>query len=316
MPEHQPMLSSRENEQTVSTSDRQPPFGNKRRHRLLWPVIRIVAIGYMTYLVGLYFYQDGMLFPTDVAGEPAGDPFYADVEVYQRPLENGGSAVAWYFPANTTNNQAPLAVFFHGNAELIDHMKYYVDIYRSMGFAVLLPEYRGYGRSDGEPSQAAIVEDVVYFHDEIVKKKNIAPQQKVYHGVSLGGGVAAQLAERRPPAALILQSTFASIGEMAWRYGAPPCLARHPFYTNRILDDFGSPVLIFHGREDQIIPVGHGRRLHEAAPNSRYVEYNCGHNNFPGKGNGIKYQQTIREFLADSNMISPSTTMPNEKKRD
>jgi len=177
-----------------------------------------------------------------------------------------------------------------------------------MGFAVLLPEYRGYGRSDGEPSQAAIVEDAVYFFDQVVENKNIDKRRIVYHGVSLGGGVAGQLARHRPPTAMILQSTFANIAEMAWQYAAPPFLARHPFYTDRVLADLDRPVLIFHGSEDRIIPVENGRRLDRVARNSRYVEYQCGHNNFPGRGNGIKYEEAIKGFLIDNRILAAPTT--------
>jgi len=70
----------------------------KLRRRLFWPVIRIAVIAYATWIIGLYYYQDGMIFPVDAAGEPCAKPFDENVEILRRPLEEGGKAEAWYFP--------------------------------------------------------------------------------------------------------------------------------------------------------------------------------------------------------------------------
>jgi hypothetical protein len=119
----------------------------------------------------------------------------------------------------------------------------------------------------------------------------------------LGGGVAAQLAARRKPAALILQATFTSVASMAHQYGVPQSLARHPFRTDRVLPTLDVPILILHGTHDKIIPVRHGRTLAELVPDAKYIEYDCDHLNFPGPGNGRTHWQNIRSFLEEANVL-------------
>ena len=86
---------------------------------------------------------------------------------------------------------------------------------------VLLPEYRGYGRSAGSPSQRAITEDLIAFYDLLARRPEVDAQRVVFHGRSLGGGAVCDLARHRKPAAVILMSTFTSMKRMAPRYLVP-----------------------------------------------------------------------------------------------
>jgi hypothetical protein len=176
-----------------------------------------------------------------------------------------------------------------------------------------MPEYRGYGRSAGSPSQAAIREDNVHFYDQIAKRADIDPDRIVFHGRSLGGGIAADLAAHRAPNALILQSTFASLVAMTHRYLAPGFLLKHPFRTDRLVAKTKAPILIFHGAHDGIIPVRNGRRLAQLAqlaPNAPYLEFDCGHNDLPPDQDAARYWQEIQSFLTHAAIIHPETPAP------
>jgi fermentation-respiration switch protein FrsA (DUF1100 family) len=94
---------------------------------------------------------------------------------------------------------------------------------------------------------------------------------------------------------------------MAHKYGAPSFLAKHPFRTDRVLEKLDVPVLIFHGTRDSIIPVSHGRNLSEIALSRTYVEYDCGHNDFPGRDNEDAYWSEIADFLKRTRIIEDST---------
>ncbi|UCD27940.1 MAG: alpha/beta hydrolase, partial [Planctomycetota bacterium] len=120
---------------------------------------------------------------------------------------------------------------------------------------------------------------------------------------SLGGGVAAQLAARRRPVAMILESSFSSVAVMAHKYGCPMFLARHPFRTDKVITKLDIPILIFHGKRDSIIPAWHGRKLRDLAPKDTYIEYNCGHNDFPGRFNEDEYWGEIEKFLISNGVI-------------
>jgi len=181
-------------------------------------------------------------------------------------------------PAPGAPLPAPCAIIFHGNGELIDHIQDYADWYRRRGYAVLIPEYRGYGRSGGAPSQAAIDEDMLSFHARLLAREDVDSARMVFHGRSLGSAVAVQLAGRNRPAALVLESPFLSINAMAARYFVPGFLVRHPFRTDKLLPTLGVPVLILHSTDDEIVPYSHGARLHEITPGSTLVDLSGSHN--------------------------------------
>jgi len=269
---------------------------------------RILIYSMVLYAVWcgtLYFYQDKLLFPNDLAPDPLPLLYSAGTIELTRDIGEGQQVVAWFIPGPgvTTESPGPLAVFFHGNAEIIDHQHTAIERYLRLGSSVLLPEFRGYGRSGGRPSEAGIVEDAVYFYDKVLERPDVDGHRVVIHGRSLGGGPAAQLAEQRPPTVLILESTFLSAAAMAGEYYAPQFLVKNTFYTDRVLAKLRIPVLIFHGTTDNIIPAEHGRKLHEIAADSEYVEYDCQHNDFPGD-NYDDYSARIKQFLIANKVIT------------
>jgi fermentation-respiration switch protein FrsA (DUF1100 family) len=259
---------------------------------------------YVAWCTMLFFYQGRLIFPAGMAPPPL--PTAPDSAVVERlELDGGGQVESWFMPAPGISPARPGAavVFFHGNAELIDYQDTIIRDYHALGCSVLLPEYRGYGRSAGSPSEAGIVADAVRFYDLLIERGDVDRARIVMHGRSLGGGVAAQVAARRKPAALILESTFTSVAAMAHGYGVPRFLARHPFRTDRVLVELDIPVLIFHGTQDTIIPVRHGRKLSALHPGVTYIEYDCGHNDFPGRANAHAYRLAIRDFLLHAGII-------------
>ncbi|MGO8703722.1 MAG: alpha/beta hydrolase [Candidatus Brocadiia bacterium] len=281
-------------------------------------VIVCAALIQICGCVPLYFYQDKAIFPRDMAPQSLGWPLDNDAVILQRDIEPRGKVVAWFFPAASARptSPAPVVIYFHGNAEVISQCGRVVREYQARGCSVLLPEYRGYGGCAGEPSQKAIVEDAVFFYDEIVKRADVDKARIVVQGRSLGGGVAAQLASRRKPAALILESSFTSLAVMAHKFLMPEFMVKHPFRTDRVLAELDVPVLIFHGVRDDVVPVEHGRKLHEIARRSVYVEYDCGHNDFPGAGNEANYEAEITNFLAQAGIINGNEAPSANRNRD
>jgi len=277
--------------------------GMKRVGRkIMWYLV----LGYALWCALLYVAQDRMLFLPRQAAAPLPAP-PEGVECLTVPLDRGGVVEAWFFPAPGANSSAPApaVVFFHGNAELIDHQDPIVAGYRRLGVSVLLPEYRGYGRSAGKPSQTAILQDNLRFLDMLAKRPDVDPKRIVYHGRSLGGGPACDLAAHREPAALVLESTFASVASMARKYLVPTVLAKHPFRNDRVVGELAAPALILHGSRDRVIPVRHGRKLKRLAPDARYVEFDAGHNDFPGEGNEQAYWEAVGAFLAEAEITGP-----------
>ncbi|WAS96711.1 alpha/beta hydrolase [Nannocystis punicea] len=247
--------------------------------------------------------QERVIFPREYANQRALASPPAGVTPLWSPAADGTRVEAWFVPGRgaSAERPGPAVMFFHGNGELIDHQLALAASYAARGVSVLLPEYRGYGRSQGKPSQAAIVGDMLRFHDELAARPEVDRARVVFHGRSLGGGVASALAAVRPPAALILESTFTSLAALARKHGLPEALCRHPFRTDRVLPALQRPVLILHGSEDEMIPVAHGRSLHTSAPGSTYVELPGGHNDFPR--DRPAYERALDAFLRASGVL-------------
>ena len=257
---------------------------------------------YTAWCVFLYLQQDRIIFPRRFTPAPAERPYGDDAVLMTVQADTDTTVEAWFLPAHSASAEhpAPLVIYFHGNAELIDYQHWIVEGYRRLGCSVLLPEYRGYGRSGGTPSQRGIRTDAVRFYDDVVKRPEVDADRIIVHGRSIGGGVAADFARVRRPAALVLDSTLTSVGAFAIKHLAPPFLVKHPFRTARFLAESDVPALIFHGARDEVIPVSHGRRLGALARNATYVEFDCGHNDFPGEGNQAVYWETIAKFLVNN----------------
>lgn len=239
--------------------------------------------GYGVWAALLYAKQDAMLFPRQFTNLRPGATAPAGCEVVTVTTAQGWRVEGWYRRGAMRSEQAPGAavIFCHGNAELIDDNVGIMDEYASRGVGVLLIEYPGYGRSQGEPSQAAILDAATKFYDDLAARPEVDRSRIGVHGVSLGGGVAGQIAAARPVAAMVLEATFTSVASFAWGYGLPPLLVKHPFRTDEVVREFRGPIVLFHGTEDEIIPVDHGRALAALSTNATYVEMPGGHNDFP-----------------------------------
>jgi fermentation-respiration switch protein FrsA (DUF1100 family) len=168
--------------------------------------------------------------------------------------------------------------------------------------SVLLPEYRGYGRSTGLPSEPAIVADFEQALGEALRDPRVDPERVIYHGRSLGGGVVCALTRRRVPRALILESTFTSVADVARRLGAPRVLIYDHFESLPVVQAFVGPVLILHGARDLLIPVSHARRLAAANPRAQLVVHDdVGHGDLPPARPDywVQIERMLRAALVD-----------------
>lgn len=257
----------------------------------------LMVFGYVSWCGALWWVQERLIFPREIIARHAPARVAGMVELSVEHASGTTPAILILPVRRDPGQRFPLVVWCHGNAETIDQDAALdeVQMYLRRRVAVLLPEYRGYGRAQGSPSQAAIVEDLVRLHDQAVARPEIDPRRVAFFGRSLGGGVAVQLAALRPPRALILQSTFTSIASFAAGYGVPGFIVRSPFRTDAVLPRLDMPMLIMHGDRDPIVPVSHGRRLKALAPNATYFEQPADHLDFPTDFED--YERRVYDFL-------------------
>lgn len=222
---------------------------------------------------------------------PPGGEFTRSEEILLLPREGGGTVAAIHL----VNPEARYTILFaHGNAETIHDGAEFLRRMRLAGFSVLAFDYSGYGLSSGSPSERAAYADADAAYDYLTRSAGVAPERIVAHGRSLGGGVAADLASRRPVAGLVLESTFTSAFRVV-RDGALFPFDR--FRTLAKLPRVRAPVLVIHGTEDEVIAFAHGRRLFEAAPGPKralWVE-GAGHDDLAWVA-GERYWRALGEF--------------------
>ncbi len=201
--------------------------------------------------------------------------------------------------------QAPVSrgtvLFCHGNYGNISHLLDPIRIFIGLGLEVLVFDYRGYGQSEGKPSEAGTYLDAEAAWNFLVREQGVDPGRLVICGRSLGGPIAAHLARQHLPAALLLESTFTSLPQLgSRRYPFFPVrwLARYTYDTLGQLPGIHCPVLVVHSREDGLIPFEQGQELYATAnPPKEFLEISGGH------GNGFavsepQYRAGLERFFA------------------
>lgn len=254
--------------------------------KALISLLTMAASVYALLIIVLWFYQGRMVFLANVPGraltatpEDIGLAFQS-VTI---PTPDGERIHGWYVPHVPDKDPRGVVLFFHGNAGNISHRLDSIRLFQGIGLDVLIIDYRGYGESTGKPSEKGLYLDGEAAWDYLVDERGIAPERIVLFGRSLGAVVASRVAGAHSPGGLIIESGFTSGADMAARL--------YPFLPARLvtrlefpLVDFvrtvGSPVLVIHSRDDEIIPFDMGHTIYEAVPGQEktFLEIWGGHN--------------------------------------
>jgi fermentation-respiration switch protein FrsA (DUF1100 family) len=198
---------------------------------------------------------------------------HADVSI---DTEDGARLHGWWVPA--AGEPRAHVLFLHGNAGNIGDRVPHVELLAGAGLDVLAFDYRGYGNSSGRPSERGTYLDARAALAELRRRPGVDPDRVVYVGESLGGAVALELALHAQPAALVLQSTFTSIRDMArLHYPVVPRAAVPDAYPSlRLVAGLRAPLLCLHGDRDEIVPLAYGEALFEAAPEPKRLHVLAG----------------------------------------
>ncbi|MCC7290791.1 MAG: alpha/beta hydrolase [Phycisphaerales bacterium] len=195
---------------------------------------------------------------------------YEDVRL---TTSDGVRLAAWYVPCGAARGSV---IFCHGNAGNISHRLREIVAWRQLGFHVLVFDYRGFGQSEGLPTEAGTYLDAQAAWQFMTEVKGESPSRIVLAGRSLGGAVAIELASRHLPGALVVESTFTSlpdVGQRVYWYLPVRLLMSYRYDSIRKVGAIRCPKLFLHGTEDQLIPISMARRLFDAAcPPSRFIE--------------------------------------------
>ena len=264
-------------------------------------VLTAVAVAYLAICLLMWLFQERLLFLPGIPGRA----LEATPQALGLPFEEVTLATAdavrlhgWWVPAPGARHTV---LHLHGNAGNVSHRLQVLQVLHELGVNVLLFDWRGYGRSDGKPTEAGLQQDADAAWAYLTQQRGIAPRDIVLHGQSMGGPFAAGLAARVRPAGLILESTFTSVPEMAAQlYWWLPArwLARLRLDTLGALAEVRCPVLVVHSQADEIIPYTHGERLYAAAREPKRLLTIGGDHNAGFWSSRDAYAAGLRDFLA------------------
>lgn len=265
---------------------------------------RAAALVYLGLCVLMYLAQRRLVyFPSRAIVLTPGDMGMQYEDVALR-TEDGVRIHAWFVPGDP--DKATI-LFCHGNGGNLSHRVDTARVFHELGYSSLLFDYRGYGLSEGKPTEAGTYRDAAAAWDHLIQTRGLSARQIVVAGRSLGGAVAAWLAKERHPAALVLESSFSSfvdMGRAAYPIFPVRLLARFRYDTTAYAKEAGCPVLVIHSPQDDIVPYKLGCRLYDALPQPKeFLDIRGSHNDGYAVS-GPMYTRGLADFL--DRQLSPT----------
>jgi len=249
----------------------------------IWTAIRTIIVVvvslYIIFVIILWFFQSHLVyFPQSeitVTPDQVGIPY----EGISFKASDGIKLSGWFIPAE---NSRGVILFCHGNAGNISHRLESIRIFHRLSLDVFIFDYRGYGQSEGKPTEQGTYLDAEAAWRYLVENRQADPSEIIIFGRSLGGAVASWLAKEQMPGALIVESAFMSIpdiGAEAYLFLPVRLLSRFNYSTIDYIRGVKCPALIVHSRDDELISFNHGQRLFEAAKEPKdFLEISGSHN--------------------------------------
>jgi len=274
--------------------------------------VKIIAVAYVGLCALVYFRQSKYVYYPEKKISATPSILQLEFEDVVLETEDGESLGAWYIPAGPDPEQGLTLLFCHGNAGNICHRLESISTFHNLGMHVLIFDYHGYGTSTGKPGEAETYEDVLAAWNYLVDLRGVPQDHIVAFGRSLGGAVAAWLAARVDPRALVLESSFTSVPDIAqnaFPFLPARWLSRFKYNTLARLPLIDCPVLVAHGTRDRTVSISHGRRLFEHANEPKqFIEFDGAHND-GGMDTQPKYRAAFMAFINahDSESSKPAS---------
>jgi fermentation-respiration switch protein FrsA (DUF1100 family) len=273
---------------------------------LMWSILRIVVASYIGVALIVILRQSSYVYYPDkqVIITPA--YFKIGFEEVTLTTADKETIAAWYVPApsevpgSAQGLRGLTLLFCHGNAGDIGDRIDSIKTFHEMGLNTFIFDYRGYGDSTGKPTEQGTYLDAMAAWEYLTKTRSVAPRDIIVFGRSLGGGVASQLAEKVHPGALVLESSFTSAQDMAFKmfpYLPIRLFCRFKYNSIDRVGKADCPVLIANSADDRTIPFEHGQRLYDACLEPKCFVEMSGDHNVGSLDADKEYQQTFVEFL-------------------
>lgn len=267
--------------------------------RMIWSIISIAVFVYIGLLVIVFVAQPYFIYFPQKAFFETPDETGLSYEDVSFETTDGVKLSGWFIPAEKPKG---IILFFHGNAGNISHRMSSIRIFHRLDFSTFIFDYRGYGRSEGKTTEKGTYLDAEAAWRYLTEKRHVPPEKIIFFGRSLGGAIAAWLSQNHTPKALLIESTFTSVPDIAaniYPFLPVRLLARFGYNTDEYIKRINCPVLVIHSLNDDIIPFRHGRQLFEAAREPKEFLEITGTHNDGFMTSGKRYEDGLNAFLRD-----------------
>ncbi|MRX27685.1 alpha/beta hydrolase [Kangiella sp. HZ709] len=264
-------------------------------------IMAILVLGYLVYSSAFYLLQRKILFPLERLPEPNADLIYsADGEIVRLPFSQGEFEIAYLPSLKALNKTAPVIILAHGNGNIMDSWAPNMDVMRNRGFAVVLVEYPGYGRSQGQPTYQSIRETMAIVYNWTRNNAELDQSKISLIGRSMGGGAVLSLFDGaidrdNEPYRVVLMSTYSSIADVAAKKWLPSTFVKDPFDNVTQLAKYSGKSYLIHGDQDKVVPFDSLQKLLAVAKDARHKVYSGGHDDIPD--NWLAFWQDVAEFI-------------------
>ena len=235
-------------------------------------LLLILASIYFFILISTYIFQRNLLYhPKE--NNYFGDPLTVEIEKVKVNTQDRIELLSWYHNKNLNNYKTIL--FLHGNAGSLENRIHKINHFKDMNVNFLLISWRGFSGNKGKPTEKGLYEDaksaVAWLKSKGVNENNI-----IIYGESLGTAVAAEIAQNKNFAGIILESPFTSMidaGKNKYPYLPVRLLLKDKYESNKKIKNIKSPILIMHGKVDTLVPFDMGKKMYELANEPKYYYF-------------------------------------------
>ncbi|OPL17424.1 MAG: hypothetical protein AVO38_00070 [delta proteobacterium ML8_D] len=262
-------------------------------------IIAVMVIIYVVSALYNFFMQSHYVYcpEKEILATPFDIKVYFEEIIFRSP--DGVNLSGWFIPCKARKE---VVLLFHGNGGNISTRLAFIKyLYRKLGLSLFIIDYRGYGKSEGKPSEEGTYLDARAAWEYLMQSRKINPEDIIIYGRSLGGSVAARLAGEVKKGVLILDSTFTSLKDIAsemYPYLPVRKFLKYDYPTIEYIRDVMCPVLIIHSSEDDYIPFSHAATLYEHANEpKKLLKISGGHNNSYIKSEQV-FIEGIRNFIS------------------
>jgi len=232
-------------------------------------ILSVFIATYLFILIFTYIFQRNLLYHPG-ENNYFGDQLHVSIKKVKIKTQDNIELIAWYHKKDITKYKTIL--FLHGNAGSLENRIHKINHFKDMNINFLIVAWRGFSGNEGKPTEKGLYEDarsaVRWLNAEGIDEKNM-----VIYGESLGTGVTTEIAQNRNFAGIILESPFTSMIDAAkdkYSYLPVRFLLKDKYESNKKIKNIKSPILIMHGKVDNIVPFHMGKKMYELANEPKY----------------------------------------------